>query len=184
MNNNDLSKFISLILRHKPETIGITLNDNGWANVDDLINGINKSTNKKVNCVTLAILEDIVNSDNKNRYSFNNDKTFIRANQGHSIKVNVDLKEVTPPKILYHGTAEKYINSIRANGLKAMNRLYVHLSDNKQTAITVGSRHGIPIILEIDSTKMFEDGYKFYISENNVWLTNNVPQNYIIREIK
>lgn len=174
-NKNDLSKFISLILRHKPETINISLDEHGWANVEDLINGINKS-GKNIN---IEILEDIVKTDNKQRYSFNEDKTLIRANQGHSINVDVELKEMTPPDELYHGTAFRFLDSIKENGIKSMSRLYVHLSSYIEIAEKVGRRHGCTLVLTIDTKKMYEDGIKFYRSENGVWLTKYVDQKYI-----
>lgn len=173
--NNKLSVFISLILRHRPEVINISLDKYGYANVDELIKGVNNSGKK----LTREILEDIVKTDNKNRYSFNEDKTKIRANQGHSINVDVGLKMAIPPEILYHGTAEKSLNYILLDGIKKMNRLYVHLSDNLETAEKVGSRHGKPVVLIIDAKKMVEDGYNFYLSDNNVWLTDFVPKKYI-----
>ena len=172
---NDLSKFISLILRHKPDVIGINLDEHGWANVEDLINGINKSGKE----IDMDILEDIVRTDNKQRYSFNEDKRFIRANQGHSIKVDVELKEVQPPDFLYHGTASRFMESIMDEGLKSMSRLYVHLSSDYNTAINVGKRHGDPVVLKIDAKRMYEDGNKFYVSENGVWLTEYVGKKYM-----
>lgn len=173
--NNKLSVFISLILRHRPEVINISLDKYGYANVDELIKGVNNSGKK----LTREILEDIVKTDNKNRYSFNEDKTKIRANQGHSINVDVGLKMAIPPEILYHGTAEKSLDYILLDGIKKMNRLYVHLSDNLETAKKVGSRHGKPVVLIIDAKKMVEDGYNFYLSDNKVWLTDFVPKKYI-----
>lgn len=175
-NKNDkLSVFISLILRHKPEAINIRLDEQGYANVEELIKGVNNSGRY----LTMDTLEEIVRTDKKGRYSFNNDKTKIRANQGHSIKVDVELKEVIPPNVLYHGTADRFIDSILNNGIKKMNRLYVHLSDNIKTATQVGNRHGKVVILKINSERMTKDGYKFYLSENGVWLTDFVPNFYI-----
>ena len=168
------SRFISLILRHKPETIGITLDEHGWANVEELIAGVNKKYP-----IDMQILEKIVNDDDKNRYSFNGDKTMIRANQGHSIPVDVELKKLNPPDILYHGTGEKYVESIKKQGLIRKNRLYVHLSDNIEIAEKVGKRHGKPVIYEIDCKKMIEDGIEFFKSENNVWLVESVPVKYL-----
>lgn len=172
-----LSVFISLILRHKPETIGIQLDEHGWANVDELIEGINNSGRK----IDMEILEEIVRTDNKQRYSFNEDKTLIRANQGHSIPVDVELKEQQPPQILYHGTASRFLNSIMQDGLKPMSRLYVHLSSDMETAMKVGKRHGEPVVLKINSEEMCNDGIKFYLSENGVWLTKSVDMKYITR---
>ena len=176
MNKDKLSKYISLILRHKPETIGITLDEHGWANVNELINGINESGHN----INMDVLEEIVRTDNKQRYSFNEDKTLIRANQGHSIPVDVELKEMTPPDVLYHGTATRFLDSIKQNGIKSMSRLYVHLSKDYYTALNVGSRHGKCVVFEIDTKKMYEDGVKFYLSENGVWLTKYVDWKYVI----
>lgn len=169
-----LSVFISLVLRHKPEAAGITLDEHGWANVEELLRGINETSRK----ISMEILEDIVTTDNKQRYSFNEDKTLIRANQGHSIPVDVELKEQNPPEILYHGTATRFLTSILNDGLKPMSRLYVHLSKDIKTAWKVGKRHGDPVILKINSRDMYKDEYKFYLSENGVWLTEKVDAKY------
>lgn len=170
------SKFLSLILRHKPETIGITLDSNGWANVNELLRRIALGDPD----FNMSVLIDIVKTDSKGRYSFNEDMTMIRANQGHSINVDVQLKVETPPDILYHGTSVNSVSSIIKHGLMKMGRLHVHLSDNYDTAIKVGSRHGSPVVLTIHASRMVEDGYKFYISENGVWLTDSVPPQYLI----
>ena len=175
MSKNSLSKFISLILRHKPDVIGISLDEHGWADVEDLIDGIRKSG--KV--IDMVILEEIVRTDEKGRYSFNEDKTKIRANQGHSIAVDVELKEMVPPDVLYHGTAARFLDSIREQGIKSMSRLYVHLSGDIETAIKVGKRHGEAVVLSINAKQMAEDGIKFYLSENGVWLTKYVAWKYV-----
>lgn len=174
MSLKDTSKFISLILRHKPETIGITLDEHGWANVDELIAGV-----AKTHPIDMAILEQIVAEDEKQRYSFNEDKTLIRANQGHSIPVDVELEEKQPPEFLYHGTGEKYVSSINEQGLIPKSRLYVHLSSDEATALKVGQRHGKPFIYKVKSAEMYKDGYKFYRSVNGVWLTKSVPVKYL-----
>lgn len=166
----ETSKYISLILRHKPETIGITLDEHGYANVNDLLNGLN---------INFQILEEIVKTDNKNRYSFNDDKTKIRANQGHSINVDVELIEKKPPDILYHGTATKYVSDINKYGLLPKSRLYVHLTDSIEVAKATGVRHGELVIYEINAKKMYEKDIKFYLSVNNVWLTKRVEKEYI-----
>ena len=124
MSKDRLSVFISLILRHKPEEIGITLDEHGWANVKELIAGINNAGRK----IDMKTLEEIVRTDNKGRYSFNENKTLIRANQGHSIPVDIEFKEVAPPNVLYHGTATKSLDSIKQQGIKSMSRLYFHIS--------------------------------------------------------
>ncbi len=174
--NNKISKYIALILRHKPEEIGIKLDEHGWANVEELIKGIQVN-----NDFSMEDLEEIVREDSKGRYSFNEDKTLIRANQGHSVKVDVELKKAIPPKILYHGTGEKYTKSIDEIGLIPKNRLYVHLSKDEKTAKSVGSRHGKPVIYTVDTEKMVLDGYKFYQSVNGVWLVKSVPVKYLKR---
>lgn len=127
----------------------------------------------------MDILEKIVRTGNKQRYSFNEDKTLIRANQGHSIDVNVELQKKEPPKVLYHGTGKKYISSIDKIGLLPKSRLYVHLSADEDTAITVGKRHGKPIVYEVLSHKIYRDGYEFYQSVKGIWLTKNVPIQYL-----
>ena len=177
MDYTELSKYLSLILRHKPETIGISLDEHGWANVDELIIGMSKDYP-----LDKDILELIVSSDTKQRYSFNEDKTLIRANQGHSILVDVELDELEPPDILWHGTGEKYEESIDKQGLISKSRLYVHLSSDIATATKVGERHGKPVVYRVFSKKMYEDGYKFYLSKNGVWLTKYVPRDYLIKK--
>ena len=170
-----ISKFISLVLRHNPDIIKIKLDANGWAITDELIQGLNNHGYK----VTVDDLKEIVYNDAKGRYSFSNDNTKIRANQGHSIKVDVELAEYKPPTYLYHGTGVKSLCEIKEHGLRPMGRLYVHLSKDYNTAIDVGKRHGTPIVLKIKSAEMHSKGFVFYQSENNVWLTNSVPVEYI-----
>jgi len=170
-----LSVFISLILRHNPDAACIKLDEHGWANVNELIDGI-KNTGRTIN---MDILEEIVRTDNKQRYSFNQDKTLIRANQGHSIPVDVELEEKQPPQYLYHGTANRFLDSIMVEGLKPMSRLYVHLSKDEETALKVGKRHGKPVVLKIKTEEMLKNGVKFYLSQNGVWLTKYVDEKYI-----
>lgn len=177
MNLNNISKYMSLILRHKPDVIGISLDEHGWGNVDELIHGI-ADNNVGFN---MEMLEKIVRTDDKQRYSFNNDKTLIRANQGHSIPVDVELEEKEPPEYLYHGTGEKYAESIDQQGLIPKSRLYVHLSKDIATAENVGKRHGKEIVYSVHSGRMYRDGYKFYLSANGVWLTKKVPVEYLER---
>lgn len=174
LTNN--GKFLALILRHKPQTIGITLNEHGWADVDELIRGIQQDRP-----FDIAMLEEIVTTDDKQRYSFNADKTKIRAAQGHSIKVDVELKQMTPPDILWHGTGAKYVDRIDVQGLKKRTRLYVHLSKDYDTAVKVGKRHGEPVVYEVSAGQMAKDGYAFYLSENGVWLTDHVPPQYLTK---
>ena len=173
-DNNATSKFIALILRHKPETIGITLDEHGWADVDRLIEGVNRTRP-----LDRDTLEEIVRTDEKQRYAFNEDHTLIRANQGHSVPVDVELERMKPPAVLYHGTGEKYVSSIDRQGLLPRARLYVHLSPDADTAVKVGSRHGKPVVYLVDAARMDADGYSFYRSVNGVWLTKAVPAEYL-----
>lgn len=175
-SEKETSQYIALILRHKPEVIGITLDEHGWANVGELVAGI-----AATQPFSFEMLEQIVANDEKTRYSFNEDKTLIRANQGHSIAVDVELEEKEPPKDLYHGTGEKYVPFIEQQGLIPKSRLYVHLSADTVTAEKVGSRHGKPVIYRVDAEKMHLDGYRFYLSANGVWLTKAVPVEYLYR---
>lgn len=173
-NYRDLSKFISLILRHKPEVIGISLDDHGWANVDELLAGI-----RRTRPIDTEMLEEIVRTDEKQRYTFNEDHARIRANQGHSIQVDVELEEKEPPEYLFHGTGRKYVESIDQTGLIPKSRLYVHLSGDQETAIKVGKRHGEPIVYQVAAGAMARDGHKFWRSANDVWLTKRVPLEYL-----
>lgn len=145
-----------MLLRHKPDAAGITLDKNGWANVDELINGV-----KKTHFLDMATLEEIVATDDKQRYSFNEDRTMIRANQGHSIDVDVELEECVPPEYLWHGTGTKYVDSIKEEGLKPKSRQYVHLSHDYETAVNVGSRHGQPYVFKINSKKWLKTDLSF-----------------------
>ncbi|WP_312075120.1 RNA 2'-phosphotransferase [Chryseobacterium sp.] len=169
------SKFLSYVLRHHPELIGLDLDQNGWANVDELIK---KSTNDTQG-LTFEELCEIVETNDKKRFVFNEDKTRIRANQGHSIAIDLNLKPQQPPEFLYHGTAQANVDSILENGIEKRSRQHVHLSLDKETATKVGMRHGKPIILTILSGKMHQDRNLFYLSENGVWLTDFVDAKYI-----
>lgn len=160
-------KHLSFLLRHDTE---YQFDKYGYREVKDLV---------KNHGYTKAELIEIVETNDKQRYEFNNDKTKIRARQGHSINVDVELKETTPPDVLYHGTATRFLDSIMKTGINKMSRNYVQLSSDIDTATTVGSRHGTPIILKVDSRKMSDDGIKFYLSNNNVWLTEYVDTKYI-----
>lgn len=168
-------KFLALILRHEPEVIGITLDEHGWARVDKLVVGI-----ARTQPFTLQMLEELVAADDKQRYAFNADHTMIRANQGHSLPVDVEPEELAPPGVLYHGTGEKYLASIYAQGLIPKARLYVHLSADYGTAVKVGSRHGAPFVFAVDAERMAHDGYRFYRAVNGVWLTDRVPVDYLM----
>ena len=165
-----IGKYITLLLRHKPEKEDLHMDRNGWVGVSELT--------KKLN-ISKTDLDEIVDNDNKGRFSYSDNMTKIRCNQGHSIDVDVELTEMIPPDILYHGTATKSLNSIFENGIDKRVRNHVHLSSDKETADKVGKRHGNVIILNIDSKQMFEDGIKFYLSVNNVWLTDYIDRKYI-----
>ena len=169
-----LSQFLCLILRHHPEEIDLKLDSNGWANTNELIKKVN--TKRKID---LETLEYIVENDKKQRYSFNKDKSKIRANYGHSIPVNPDYEISSPENILYHGTATRFLDSILKSGILSKGRNLVHLSTDIETAKIVGARHGKPIVLEINTKNMERDGYKFYKSMNGIWLTDEVPVKYI-----
>lgn len=172
-----ISKFMSLVLRHKPEEINAIITDEGYISTDVLIKGINRKFNLNI---TLKDIERIVVEDDKQRYSFNFDKSKIKANQGHSLKnINLNLKSMEPPKVLYHGTSTNVAANIKRDGICKMKRQYVHLSKDIDTATKVGSRHGDVLIFIVDSERMHNDNYKFYLSENNVWLTDYVSPEYI-----
>lgn len=170
-----LSKFLSLVLRHKPETIGLTLDENGWTDVEILLEKL-KNNGKHVDMETLQY---VVANNTKKRFAFNENQDKIRANQGHSIKIDLGYQPVEPPETLYHGTAQRFLDSIFQSGLEKRNRHHVHMSGDLDTASKVGVRHGKLVILEVLSKAMFEDGYQFFISDNKVWLTDKVPPRYL-----
>jgi putative RNA 2'-phosphotransferase len=175
MKNKNLSKFLSLVLRHKPEVIGLHMDSNGWVDLDELIQKMN-SNGRPVQRVDIF---EVVASNAKQRFKLDESNNRIRANQGHSLAVDVELQEKTPPRFLYHGTAIKNKAVISREGLKKMNRQHVHLSEAYTTAVEVGRRHGAPMILKIDCERMIRDGFRFYLSENKVWLTDVVAVKYI-----
>lgn len=170
-----ISKFMSKYLRHEPETLGLTLQPGGWVLIADLLEGAEKYGFP----ITNAELLQVVAENDKQRFSLDDTETKIRANQGHSTAVDLQLNEVEPPPQLFHGTVSKFLDAILVQGLKKMSRHDVHLSIDIETAAKVGQRRGKPIILVIDSTKMSTDGYIFRHSENGVWLTDHVPPKYI-----
>ena len=170
------SKFLSLVLRHHPEVINITLSDDGWADIGEFIA---KANNRGFN-FSYASISEIVATSDKQRFKLSDDGEKIRANQGHSINVDIGLAKKSPPEKLFHGTATKFVESIKKQGLIAGNRQYVHLSSDEETAIKVGKRHGSPIVLLIESGKMQQAGFEFFLSENQVWLTKQVPSEYIV----
>jgi len=164
---------LSKALRHAPEHIGITLDKNGWTEIETFLKCLG-------NDVTMDDIEYVVANNDKKRFEFSDDKKKIRACQGHSINIDLDLKPVISPDILYHGTAEKTVPYIKRDGIIKMNRNHVHLSADYRTAHNVGQRHGKPTILLIDAKKMQEHGMEFFQSTNHVWLTDFVPKEYIL----
>jgi putative RNA 2'-phosphotransferase len=171
-----LSKFLSLVLRHQPQTIGLSLDPQGWAQVDELL----EKANAHGVSLTLELLREIVEKNDKRRFALSDDGRQIRANQGHSIQVALGLEPLTPPALLYHGTATHFVDSIKQTGLRPGKRQHVHLSTDEETATAVGRRHGKPIVIIIQAGEMCAAGYPFYLSANGVWLTGSVPPEYLI----
>lgn len=168
------SRYIAYVLRHNPAAAGITLDEHGWADVEHLLIGVNKKRR-----LSIEDLRRIVAEDDKQRYTFDETGKYIRANQGHSIQVDVELEEKEPPEYLWHGTAERFAESIEREGILPQTRLYVHLSADLETAIKVGRRHGKPMIYRVAAGKMLQDGCCFFCSKNGVWLTERVSAVYI-----
>lgn len=169
------SKYLARHLRHQPEALGLTLDPGGWVAVDALLAAMRRHGIE----LSRAQLDEIVARNNKQRFSFDETGTRIRANQGHSIPVDLQLAPATPPDALYHGTSKATIGPILREGLQKMRRQHVHLSRDKATAIKVGSRHGAPIVLLVDAAAMARNGYQFFLSDNGVWLTDHVPPRYL-----
>jgi len=169
------SKFLSLVLRHKPEEIGLTLDENGWADVDELLRLVSAGGRQ----LTRELLERVVAENDKKRFAFSDDGTCIRASQGHSIEIDLALTPSEPPELLYHGTASRFVDSIRETGLHSGDRQHVHLSLDAATATKVGQRHGKPVVLTIRARAMAAAGYQFFFSANGVWLTDRIPPEFI-----
>jgi putative RNA 2'-phosphotransferase len=170
-----ISRLLSYILRHNPQEFGLTLDNQGWVKVDDLL----KSIWYKKQLIPFEDLKEVVANCEKQRFSFDETRTKIRANQGHSVEVDIEYKKEEPPEFLYHGTATKNISSIHKEGIKRMERRHVHLCKEKETAFKVGKRHGTPVICVVQSKKMFKDGITFYLTANKIWLVDHVPPQYI-----
>lgn len=170
-----VSKFLSLILRHKPEAIGLKLDEEGWADVTELI----EKASVAGKTLTIEKIAAVVAENDKQRFSYNKNSGKIRANQGHSIAVRLDLPAVTPPEILYHGTAEKNLPSIMQQGIQKQKRQYVHLSADTETARKVGMRYGKPVVMKISAGALQQAGHTFFRAENGVWLTDEVPADFI-----
>jgi putative RNA 2'-phosphotransferase len=170
------SKFLSLILRHAPEKIGLALDAQGWADIGQLL----AHAAQHGRHISREQLDDVVARDSKTRYAISDDGLRIRANQGHSLAaVDIDLPPAMPPATLYHGTASRFVEAIRAGGLLPGSRNHVHLSSSRETAVAVGARHGKPVVLTVDAAAMQAQGHLFYVSDNGVWLTQAVPQVFI-----
>lgn len=176
-SDKSISKFLCFILRHKPETIGLGLDEGGWADIDDLIRMANHSS--EIKALDRKRIFAVVNSNDKNRFSISEDGLRIRANQGHSKHVDLQLQQVIPPDRLFHGTATRYLERIFLEGLKPKNRQHVHLSTDINTAETIGKRHGKPVILSINSREMHKQGFAFYLSVNSIFLVEFVPVNML-----
>ncbi|WP_196892893.1 RNA 2'-phosphotransferase [Aureivirga marina] len=174
-NYRRISKFLSLVLRHQPEKIHLTMDENGWVSVSQLLSNMNKFQHK----IGMELLEEVVETNEKKRFAFNEDKTKIRANQGHSVQVDLAYTAKTPPEILYHGTAIKFTDSIYKTGLQKKKRHHVHLSKDFETAEKVGRRHGQLVVFEINTTKMVAENFKFFKSENGVWLVEEIPVKFL-----
>src|SRR5688572_2388794 len=170
-----ISKFLSLVLRHKPETIGIQLDQSGWTDIAELIEKANSYGVK----FDREILNHIVATNSKKRFAFNDTFDKIRASQGHSVEVELGYTNQKPPEILFHGTGEKFVQSILETGLERRSRQHVHLSSDFDTAIKVGQRHGKPFVFKVFAEQMYNDNFRFFISHNGVWLTDNVPTKYL-----
>ncbi len=176
MNLKSTSKFLSLVLRHQPEVIGMQLDPEGWLPVDDLIAGANAHGH----LLTQELLREIVATSDKQRFAFSEDGTRIRANQGHSVEtVDLNLSVSQPPNELYHGTVARFLDSIRSQGLIKGSRNHVHLSSDIETAMKVGGRRGKPVVLTVHAHQMHEAYYYFFLSANGVWLTDVVPPQFL-----
>jgi len=177
MSSNDvqLSKFLSFVLRHKPDSIALVLDPQGWACIDDLI--------AKATAAGTSFSPDdlrrVVEISDKKRFSISDDGLRIRAAQGHSVSVELGLAPQEPPSVLYHGTATRFVESILVQGLKPQSRQHVHLSLDEATARRVGQRHGKPAVLKVDARTMHGEGMRFYVADNGVWLTDHVPARFL-----
>jgi putative RNA 2'-phosphotransferase len=172
-----VSKFVAKHLRHAPDALGLTLQPGGWASVDDLL----LASERLGFAISYDELIECVETSDKKRFSFDETGDLIRANQGHSVEVDLQLDEKEPPGVLYHGTVERFLASIMAEGLKKGKRHHVHLSNDTETARRVGARRGKPVILQVDAAKMHGQRFKFFLSTNGVWLADSVPAGFLTR---
>lgn len=172
-----ISKFMSLVLRHEPARIGLTLGEGGWVPVAELLAGCERAGKR----ISPALLREVVASNDKQRFAFSDDGLRIRANQGHSVQVDLGLVPEVPPPQLYHGTASRFLKSILEQGLLRGSRHHVHLTEKQDVAVSVGTRHGLPVVLVVDALRMQQEGHVFYRSDNGVWLTDQVGTHYLTR---
>jgi putative RNA 2'-phosphotransferase len=178
VNPQDLvrrSKFLALVLRHAPETVGVTLDRAGWVSVTELLAGCERAGKR----MSLDDLREVVTTNNKRRFEFNEDCTLIRARQGHSTDVDLEYEPCSPPELLYHGTYSEAVEAVRSSGLKKMKRHHVHLSTELRLAMEVGSRRGKPVLVTVQSGEMHRAGHVFYLTGNNVWLVDEVPPQFL-----
>jgi len=169
------SKFLSLVLRHQPETIGIELDESGWVEIDTLLSAMAEHGRP----LTRQALQFVVDNNDKQRFSISEDGTQIRANQGHSVEVELGYEPCTPPEILLHGTPQQSVDPIRETGLQKMRRHHVHLHEDAGTATAVGNRRGKSVLLKVRALEMHQAGHVFYVTTNRVWLTDHVPSEFI-----
>jgi len=170
-----ISKVLSYYLRHYPDKVGLTLEPGGWVAVDDLLAGLQRTGQ----AVSRSELEEVVAHNTKQRFAFDADGTHMRANQGHSVAVDLELEPLMPPDILYHGTSQRAVTAIIREGLRKMSRHHVHLSRDTATARTVGSRHGSPVVFAVDAAAMYGAGHQFFCTANGVWLVDAVPAAFL-----
>lgn len=176
MHTESASKFLGLVLRHKPEAIGLQLDAQGWANIDELV-ALAKAGGTSID---RDLIDEIVATSDKKRFLLSADGSSIRAAQGHSVSIDLGLPASTPPDCLFHGTATRFLSSIRTQGLLRGSRQHVHLSANEATAVEVGKRHGMPVVLTVKAIHLHRQGHPFFLSANGVWLTASVPAEYLI----
>lgn len=176
--NDDASRFLSYLLRHRPDSIGLQLDAGGWAMIDDLVR-LSANSRTPLSASTIAA---IVQSSDKQRFVLSPDGTRVRANQGHSVDIDLGLAPTTPPPVLFHGTAQRFLASIERDGLQPRGRQHVHLSRERETAVTVGRRHGQPVVLRVDAAALHAAGQPFFVSANGVWLVAAVPPRYLQRD--